>query len=175
MEFTKLTLASLFKQFQGNEDNAREFFESIRWPNGPVCPHCGGADSYRLTPREPKPGSKGRPGRKGLLKCKACRKQYTVMVGTIMSDSHISLANWALAFHLLCSSKKGMSAHQLHRMLGITYRAAWFMFHRIRYAMTQEPLAGMLKGEGNNILDTARPLAYIEWHEERERGTPDPS
>jgi transposase-like protein len=107
-----------------------------------VCPHCGGADPYRLTPR---PDAK-RPGRKGLLKCRACRKQFTVTVKTIFEDSHIPLATWLTAIHLICSSKKGISAHQLHRMLGITYKSAWFMAHRIRYAMTQEPLKSKLDG-----------------------------
>jgi len=124
-----------------DEDSARTFLESKRWPNGPVCPHCNfKGQSYRI---EPKPGSKTR---KGLLKCGACREQFSVTVGTIMEDSHIPLNKWLLAFHLLCASKKGMSAHQLHRMLGVTYKSAWFMAHRIRYAMTQEPLSSKLRG-----------------------------
>jgi transposase-like protein len=81
-----------------------------------------------------------------LWKCAACRKQYTVTVGTIFEGSHISLNKWLLAFYLLCSSKKGMSAHQLHRMLGVTYKSAWFMAHRIRYAMEQPPFAERLSG-----------------------------
>lgn len=127
-----------------DEDSARSFLESIRWPNGPICPHCGSADVQKLTPR---PTSK-KPGRKGLHKCrsKECRKQFTVTVGTIFEDSHIPLSKWLMAIHLLCSSKKGMSAHQLHRLLGVTYKSAWFMAHRIRYAMTQEPLASKLSG-----------------------------
>lgn len=125
-----------------DEDEARALLERLRWPNGPACPRCGGADPYRLTP---KVGSK-RPGRKGLLKCRACRKQFTVTVGTIFEDSHIPIVTWLTAFHLVCSSKKGISAHQLHRMLGVTYKSAWFMAHRIRYAMTQEPLASKLDG-----------------------------
>jgi len=123
-----------------DEGKAREILEGIRWPNGPVCPRCGGVDPYRLTP---KPGSRTR---QGLLKCRACRRQFTVTVGTIFEDSHISLGKWLMAFHLMVASKKGMSAHQLHRMLGITYRSAWFMAHRIRYAMQQPPLVGKLKG-----------------------------
>lgn len=118
------------------EEAAREWLESKRWPEGAACPHCGGAEVYKLTP---KPESK-KPGRKGLYKCKYCRKQFTVTVGTIFEDSHIPLNKWLLGIYLLCSSKKGMSAHQLHRMLGITYKAAWFMCHRIRYAM-QQPAA----------------------------------
>src|SRR5688572_1772316 len=125
-----------------DEDAAREALEALRWPNGAVCPKCGGADPYKLTAR---PTSKS-PGRKGLYKCRACRGQFTVRVGTIFEDSHIPLATWLTAIHLICASKKGISAHQLHRMLGVTYKSAWFMAHRIRWAMTQEPLSGKLAG-----------------------------
>ena len=82
----------------------------------------------------------------GVWKCGGCREQFTVTVGTIFEDSHIPLSKWLLAYHLLCASKKGMSAHQLHRMLKVTYRSAWFMAHRIRYTMTQEPLSSKLDG-----------------------------
>jgi transposase-like protein len=116
---------------------AADYLESIRWPNGPVCPHCGEAERkhYRLPNKT-----------RRLWKCAACRKQFTVTVGTIFERSHIPLNKWLLAFYLLCSSKKGMSAHQLHRMLGVTYKSAWFMAHRIRYAMTQPPFRARLKG-----------------------------
>lgn len=116
---------------------AATYLESIRWPNGPVCPHCGESEKrpYPLKSETRK-----------LYKCAACRKQYTVTVGTIFEGSHIPLQKWLLGFYLLCSSKKGMSAHQLHRMLGITYKSAWFMAHRIRYAMEQPPFAKPLSG-----------------------------
>jgi transposase-like protein len=136
-----VNLFDLFRKFN-DEDKAREFVEKLRWPDGPVCPHCDSKEVYRLTPK----AESKRAARKGLLKCKKCRKQFTVTVNTIFSDSHIPLSKWVIAIHLLCSSKKGMSAHQLHRMLGITYKSAWFMCHRIRYAMTQEPLASKLSG-----------------------------
>jgi hypothetical protein len=84
--------------------------------------------------------------RQGLYKCKACRKQFTVTVGTVFEDSHIPMNKWLQAIYLLCSSKKGISAHQLHRMLGVTYKSAWFMAHRLRYAMTQTPLVEKLQG-----------------------------
>jgi len=122
------------------EDEARETLEAIRWPDGAVCPHCGSGEAYKLTPK----GETKTKVRPGVYKCKACRKQFTVTVGTIFADSHIKLTNWLMAIYLICSSKKGMSAHQLHRTLGVTYKTAWFMAHRIRFAMTQEPLAGML-------------------------------
>src|SRR5271157_4550773 len=142
----ELNLATLAKYFS-DEDKAREFLEAIRWPDGPVCPHCGViGNAYRLEPKPPKEGGKGKHVRAGVWKCGGCREQFTVTVGTIFADSHIPLSKWLLAYHLLCSSKKGMSAHQLHRMLKVTYRSAWFMAHRIRYSMTQEPLSSKLQG-----------------------------
>ncbi|MGE5114684.1 MAG: IS1595 family transposase [Acidobacteriaceae bacterium] len=121
---------------------AREFLEKLRWPDGPVCPHCDGVGAYKLTA---KPGSK-KPVREGVYKCKACQEQFTVTVNTIFEDSHIPLNKWLLAIHLLCASKKGMSAHQLHRMLGVTYKSAWFMAHRIRYMMSQPSFKQKLFG-----------------------------
>lgn len=135
----QMDLVKLAQDF-ADEDSARAYLESIRWPNGPVCPHCESENVYKITS---KPGSKTR---KGVHKCRACRKQFTVTVGTIFESSHIPLSKWLMAVHLMCASKKGMSAHQLHRMLGVTYKTAWFMCHRIRYAMTQEPLASKLSG-----------------------------
>jgi len=141
MEPNELNLIELAAHFS-DEDKAREFLEQQCWPEGPICPHCGELDNaFRVIPR--KVGSKTR---KGLWKCAGCREQFTVTVGTIFADSHIPLSKWLLAFHLLCSSKKGISAHQLHRMLKVTYRSAWFMAHRIRYAMSQEPLSLKLQG-----------------------------
>jgi transposase-like protein len=122
-----MTLASEYS----DEDKARKLLESMRWPNGAICPHCKCDDVYKLTP---KPTSKS-PGRKGLYCCAACRKQFTVKVGTIFEDSHIPISKWLMAIFLLCSSKKSISAHQMHRMLGVTYKTAWFLCHRIRYAM----------------------------------------
>jgi transposase-like protein len=116
---------------------AAEYLESIRWPDGPVCPHCGESERKPYFLKNQK---------RRLWKCAACRKQFTVTVGTIFESSHIPLNKWLLAFYLLCSSKKGMSAHQLHRMLGVTYKSAWFMAHRIREAMTQPPFAERLRG-----------------------------
>lgn len=113
-------------------DKAREYLEFLRWgASGAACPHCGGSDPYTLTAK----ATSKKPGRKGLYKCRACLKQFTVTVGTVFEDSHIPLNKWLQALYLLSSSKKGISSHQLHRMLGITYKAAWFMTHRLRYAM----------------------------------------
>jgi transposase-like protein len=128
-------------EFQDSE-KAREFLEKQRWPNGAVCPHCGCTTAYKLTA---KPTSK-RPVRPGVYKCKESAEQFTVTVNTIFEDSHIPLNKWLLAIHLLCASKKGMSAHQLHRMLGVTYKSAWFMAHRIRYMMSQPSFKSKLHG-----------------------------
>ena len=128
-------------QRYSDDDTARELLESTRWPDGAACPHCGSIKVYRL---EPKATSK-RPGRKGLWKCGDCRKQFTVTVGTIFEGSHIPLNKWVMAIYIMCASKKRISALQLQRMLApLTYKSAWFMCHRIRFAMTQEPMAGML-------------------------------
>ncbi len=129
----EINLITLAQQYS-DTDKARELLESLRWPDGPTCPHCKKAksecrDVYKIVP---KPGSSTR---KGLYKCAACREQFTVTVGTIFEDSHIPISKWLMAIFILCSSKKAISAHQLHRMLGITYKTAWFMAHRIRYAM----------------------------------------
>lgn len=130
-----MNLNDLAQNFS-DEDKARTFLEKMRWPDGVACPHCGVVgQAYRL---EPKADAKTHV-RKGVWKCGACREQFTVTVGTIFEDSHIPLNKWLMAIHLLCASKKGMSAHQLHRMLGVTYKSAWFMAHRIRYAMSQKP------------------------------------
>jgi transposase-like protein len=135
VEITPLPWSKLGAHFN-DEDKAREYLEFLRWGNStPACPHCGGADPYRITPR--KPGAKTR---KGLWKCRACRKQFTVTVGTVFEATHIPMTKWLQAIYLIGASKKGISAHQLHRMLGCTYRSAWFMAHRLRYAMTEEPL-----------------------------------
>ena len=121
-----------------NEDKAREHLEALRWPEGPFCPHCGSFNAKRL------PAVRGRKTkahpegalRAGVIQCRDCREQYSVTVGTVFESSKIALHKWVLATYLLTSSKKGMSAHQLHRMLGVTYKTAWFMAHRIREAMT---------------------------------------
>jgi transposase-like protein len=142
----ELNLASIALEYS-DEDKARTLFESLRWPNGATCPHCAAngsecRDVYRILPKI----TSKQPGRKGLWSCAACRKQFTVTVGTVMEGSHIPLRKWLLAMFLMCSSKKGMSAHQIHRSLKVTYKTAWFLCHRIRFAMDEGPLAELLKG-----------------------------
>ena len=113
---------------------ARAWLESLLWADGRVCGYCGTVDeSTPIT------------GRDGYFQCNSCRKQFTVQVGTVFERSHIPLNKWLMAAFLLCASKKGMSAHQMHRMLGVTYKSAWFMCHRLREAMAplkSDPLGG---------------------------------
>ncbi|MGE4056524.1 MAG: IS1595 family transposase [Vicinamibacterales bacterium] len=135
MATTTRNLSAIGKHFS-DEDAARELLESLRWPTGAVCPKCGAEKPYKLTPK----ATSKAPCRKGVWKCRACRKQFTVTVGTIFEHSHVPISEWLLAIHLLSASKKGMSAHQLHRLLGVTYRAAWFMAHRLRHAMKQDAM-----------------------------------
>lgn len=122
-----------------DDDAAREHLESLRWPNGAVCPHCGGADRQSKL--------EGKSHRHGLYFCGHCRQQYTVTVGTVFERSKVALHKWVYATHLMCASKKGISAKQLERMLGVTYKTAWFMAHRIREAMNIQP-EGQLGGSG---------------------------
>jgi transposase-like protein len=112
-----------------DETAAREHLERLLWPTGPVCPHCGNADSERIHKLQ------GKSTRPGVHKCRECEKPFTVTVGTVMERSKIPLHQWVYATHLMTASKKGISAHQLSRMLGITYKSAWFLAHRIREAM----------------------------------------
>jgi transposase-like protein len=124
-----------------NDDEARKVLEAIYWPEGPVCPHCGVIDHAYPTKRS------------GVFRCAEaeCRKDFTVTMKTVMERSHIALHKWLQAFHLMTSSKKGISAHQLHRTLGIGYEAAWFLCHRIREAMRDGGLAPL--GGGGGIVE----------------------
>lgn len=142
LEPEDINLITLASQYS-DEDKARGLLESLRWPNGPVCPHCKAVnEAYTITPK----ASSKSPARKGLYCCGICRKQFTVKVGTIFEDSHIPISKWLMAMFILCSSKKSISAHQIHRMIGITYKSAWFMCHRIRYAMGTDANAPKLSG-----------------------------
>ena len=136
-------MTNLTNKIFTDEEAARAHFEAIRWPNGkPTCPHCGVEDEATLVD--------GKSHRPGMYMCNACRQPFTVTVGSVMEKSHIPLNKWALGFHLMAASKKGISAHQLHRTLGITYKTAWFMAHRIREAMRSTDTTPM-GGEGKTI------------------------
>ncbi len=122
-----------------NEIKAREHLETVRWPDGPYCPHCGNSDQERIARVE---GEK-QSHRPGLFYCNECKGQFTVTVGTVFERSKLPLSKWWLAMHLMAASKKGMSSHQLSRMLGISYKSTWFMMHRIREAMRSKNSAPM--------------------------------
>lgn len=124
---------------------AREHLEATRWPHGPICPHCGVVDQAT--------GLKGKAHRPGLYQCNACREQFTVTVGTVFERSKVPLNKWLLATYLISSSKKGISAHQIGRTLGVTYKTAWFMMHRIREAMAPASHAPMGGGGGTVEVD----------------------
>jgi len=129
-------------QFQ-DADKAREYLEALRWPNGAICPHCGSVEQhYKL---------EGKAHRPGLWKCKDCREQFTVTVGTLFSDSKVPLNKWLQACYLMASSKKDISSKHLERMLEVSYKTAWFMSHRIREAMTGE--GGGLLGSDGGIVE----------------------
>lgn len=136
-------MAAIFNlpQFQ-DADKAREYLEALRWANGVVCPHCGSLGAhYKL---------QGKSTRPGVYKCVDCADQFTVTVGTVFERSKIALNVWLQAVHLMCASKKGISAKQLERMLGVSYKTAWFMSHRIREAMTSSP-DGLLGTGGGTV------------------------
>lgn len=167
-----LTLVQIMDYFRDDED-ARAYLESIRWPNGPVCPKCGNDEGDRIYPIQANPAKKVR---QGLYECGACREQFTVTVGTIFEKSKVPLRKWLIAWYLLCSSKKGFSAKQLERSLGVAYRTAWFMLHRIRYALRdpvfQEPLTGTVevdetwvggkrRGMGRGYRDNKTPVVAL--------------
>ncbi len=127
-----------------NEETARKHLEALQWPDGVTCPHCGNADEKRIKALQ------GKSTRPGVYKCNECRKPFSVTVGTVFERSHIPLHKWLYAVHLMTSSKKGISAHQLHRSLDVTYKSAWFMAHRIREAMADNA-RGPMGGEGNIV------------------------
>jgi transposase-like protein len=129
-----------------DEDKAREALEALRWPHGAYCPHCGNSDQEKIAKVEGKKHSH----RPGLYYCNECKGQFTVTVGTVFERSKIPLTKWWLAAHLLNSSKKGMSAHQMHRTLNVTYKTAWFMCHRLREAMA-DLKPGPLGGSGKVV------------------------
>jgi transposase-like protein len=136
-------MSNLTDPIYSSHDKAREHLEALHWPNGPVCPRCNGTENIRKL--------EGKSTRPGVYKCNPCGKPFTVTVGTIMEDSKIPLNKWLLAFRLLSGGKKGFSAHELHRSLGITYKSAWFLAHRIREAMDGAGSDGPLGGTGKVV------------------------
>jgi transposase-like protein len=135
-----MTKSALHNPIFADAAKARNWLENLLWADGRTCGYCGVVDE-----------STGLPTRPGYYQCNACRKQFTVMVGTVFERSHIPLNKWLMAAFLLCASKKGISAHQMHRMLGITYKSAWFMMHRLREAMAPSGKPGPMGGEGKVV------------------------
>lgn len=168
-----MTLIELFDRFS-NDDQAREYLEQIRWNGTIVCPHCANVDQAKFSTIKANPIKKVRAG---LRYCSACKKQFTVTVGTVFEDSHIPLRKWVIAWHLLCASKKGISSLQLQRMLKLgSYRTALFMAHRIRFALKDpifnEPLQGIVEtdetfvggkqeGVGSGSKDNKTPVVSL--------------
>lgn len=149
-------MSVLSAKYMYDEAAAFEHVESILWPEGPVCSHCGVVDNaYVLKGVRSKPSKKNPEGveRHGLKKCKDCGKQFTVRKNTIFEESHIPLHKWLQAIHLMVSSKKGISAHQLHRVLEVTYKTAWFLGHRIREAMRNDDTVDFGSGGGTVEVD----------------------
>lgn len=152
-----LTLIHIAQRFS-TEEAAREYFEKLRWPNGPVCPHCGNADQARTYKVTPNPAKKIRAG---LYKCAECQQGFTVTVGTVCEDSHIPLNKWLIGFYMMCASKTQVSALQLQRQLEIgSYRSASFMCHRIRFAlqdvMPTDKLDGLVEADETYIEGVKR-------------------
>jgi transposase-like protein len=139
-KFSKLSEMAAIDVGRLTEDEARAILENLRWPKGPACPHCGSIKVTRIQAKSDKV-------RDGVIQCNDCRGQFTVTVGTVMHRSHITLRQWVQAFYSMCSHKKGVSALQLQRNLGLhSYKSAWHLAHRIRAAMNEGPLAGKLNG-----------------------------
>ncbi len=145
----EITTSNIALRFS-DEEAAWGLVERLRWPNGPICPHCGMVNNATyLTPKSGYRRTRaGNITYRRVWQCREieCAQQFSVLVRTVMEDSHIPLARWLVGMHLLCSGKNGVSAHELHRTLGITYKSAWFMAHRIRYAMEMPPFEAKLTG-----------------------------
>ena len=154
--------ATLNQPHYQDPHKAREYLESVRWPDGPICPHCGVIGGHYAL--------QGKAHRPGLHKCKDCRKQFSVTVGTVFERSKVGLHDWLKAVYLICSSKKGCSSHQLQRTLGCQYKTAWFMSHRIREAMKSP--GGMFSTGGGTIEADATYVGGKEKNRHRSKRNP---
>ena len=165
-------MSVLSKAYMHDEAAAFAHVEAMLWPQGPVCPKCGSATApYVLNGVRSKASAKNPEGveRHGLKKCRDCRAQFTVRMGTIFEDSHVALHLWLQAIHLMCSSKKGISSNQLHRTLGVTLKTAWFMSHRIREAMRDDGRVNF--GSGGGVVEVDETFIGREPGKEVKRGT----
>ncbi len=148
----EMNLSTLAKHFS-DEGAAWQLVEKMRWPNGPICPHCGDVGrAYFLQPRKPRTTTTGAVTYRRLWKCKVCRKPFSVLVGTIFERSQVPLSKWLLALYLMSASKNGVAANELRRTLGVTQPTAWFMLHRLREAMRVSSLTTM---RGTIVADEA--------------------
>jgi transposase-like protein len=125
-----MTDSTFLNVMKWSDEECRDYLEAQRWPMGAICPKCGSPDPWKITRK-----SATKNVVRSLYRCRACKVQFTATVGTIFEDSKIPLSKWFAAIYLMCASKKGVSAHQIHRELEVTYKSAWFMCHRIREAM----------------------------------------
>ena len=139
-----------------DENAARKHLEALLWPDGPVCPRCGVVNEATLL--------KGKSTRPGVYKCRPCQKPFSVTVGTVFERSHIPLHQWVYATHLMTASKKGISSHQLMRMLHVTYKTAWFMSHRIREGMRPTEFTPMGGGGGATVEADETYIGRLEGH-----------
>lgn len=138
-----LTLMQMMRRYS-TEEAARQYFENLRWPDGPVCPHCGNSESSRIYKVMP---NREKKIRQGLYRCAECKGDFTVTIKTVMEDTHIPLNKWIIAFYLMCASKTQISALQLQRELELgSYRSAWHLCHRIRFALKDVMLQRKLEG-----------------------------
>src|SRR5436190_1142695 len=146
-ENKNLTLTAIAKSYS-DEAEAWKFMESVTWPNGRICPHCGVIGTqYYLEPKEHRKTTTGKKSYRRVWKCADCRETFSVLVGTIFEDSKIPLSKWLIAVHEISGDKNGISSCELGRKLDITQKSAWFMAHRIREAMTLPPLSDKLKNK----------------------------
>jgi transposase-like protein len=155
---------SFLSVLQWTDQQCREYLERMRWPDGPKCPKCGEGEPYTITRK-----SESKNTVQSLYKCRACKRQFTATIGTIFEDSKIPLNKWFAAIYLMCSSKKGISAHQLHRSLDITYKSAWFMAHRVREAARDKgmltPLTGTVEAD-ETYVGGRTPRGGRAWREQ---------
>ncbi len=156
-------MSILSKKHFHDEAAAFAYLEATLWPEGPTCPHCGNADAGRITRLE------GKAHRRGVHKCNECRQQFTVKVGTVFEHGRIPLHKMLQAVYLMSASKKGVSSHQLHRILEVTYKTAWFLTHRIREAMRDGTLAPM-GGAGGIVEIDETYIGRLEGQPKRKRG-----
>lgn len=156
------TQVSFMGILQWSAEQCREYLEQMRWPDGPRCPKCGASEPYTITRKAPSKNAV-----RTLYRCRACKKQFTATVGTIFEDSKIPLNKWFAAIYLMCASKKGISAHQIHRQLDVTYKSAWFMCHRVRKAMNGNGELSLLSGttEADETYVGGKQRGHKVWRE----------